>query len=59
MFQHGHDVVLVARGDHRAAIAASGLTVEWPDGAITLPGPVVGRPAGLTGGEDGVVVVAG
>ncbi len=58
MFQHGHDVVLVARGEHRSAIAASGLTVEWPDGSVTLPVPVVGHPAELTFGEDDVVVVA-
>ena len=48
MFQHGHDVVLVARGEHRAAIAASGLTVEWPDGSVTLPVPVVGHPDELS-----------
>ena len=55
MFQHGHDVVLVARGAHREAIAARGLTVEWPEGSVTLPIPVVGRPAELTFGPDDVV----
>ena len=44
MFQHGHDVVLVARGAHREAIAERGLTVEWPEGSVTLPVPVVGSP---------------
>ena len=58
MFQHGHDVVLVARGAHREAIAARGLTVEWPEGSVTLPVPVVGSPAELTFGPDDVVVVA-
>jgi len=58
LFQHGHDVVLVARGAHRDAIAARGLTVEWPEGAVTLPVPVVGSPADLTYGPDDVVVVA-
>jgi 2-dehydropantoate 2-reductase len=58
LFQHGHDVVLVARGAHRAAIAGRGLTVEWPEGAVTLPVPVVGSPADLTYGPDDVVVVA-
>ena len=58
MFQHGHDVVLVARGAHRDAIAARGLTVEWPEGSVTLPVPVVGSPADLTFGPDDVVVVA-
>jgi 2-dehydropantoate 2-reductase len=58
LFQHGHDVVLVARGAHREAIAARGLTVEWPEGSITLPVPVVGSPGELTYGPDDVVVVA-
>jgi 2-dehydropantoate 2-reductase len=58
MFQHGHDVVLVARGAHREAIAERGLTVEWPEGSVTLPVPVVGSPADLTYGPDDVVIVA-
>ena len=33
LFQHGHDVVLVARGEHQRAIAARGLTIEWPEGS--------------------------
>lgn len=56
--QHGHDVVLVARGAHREAIATRGLTVEWPEGSVTLPIPVVGSPSELTFGDDDVVIVA-
>jgi 2-dehydropantoate 2-reductase len=58
LFQHGHDVVLVARGAHRDAIAARGLTVEWPEGSVTLPVPVVASPADVTYRPDDVVVVA-
>jgi 2-dehydropantoate 2-reductase len=58
MFQFGHDVVLVARGAHREAIAAQGLTVEWPEGSVTLPIPVVGTPGELTFGPTDVVIVA-
>jgi 2-dehydropantoate 2-reductase len=58
LFQHGHDVVLVARGAHGEAIAKHGLTVEWPEGSVTLPVPVVASPAELTFGPDDVVVVA-
>jgi 2-dehydropantoate 2-reductase len=58
MFQHGHDVVLVARGAHREAIAARGLTVDWPEGSVTLPIPVVASPAEVLFGPDDVVVVA-
>ena len=50
--------MLVARGAHREAIAARGLTVEWPEGSVTLPVPVVGSPAELTFGPDDVVIVA-
>jgi 2-dehydropantoate 2-reductase len=57
MFQHGHDVVLVARGAHGAAIAERGLTVEWPEDAVTLPVPVVAHPSELTFGPDDVVIV--
>src|SRR4029077_6040283 len=58
MAQFGHDVVLVARGAHRDAIAARGLTVEWPESSVTLPIPVVGSPAELNYGPDDVVIVA-
>ena len=58
MFQHGHDVVLVARGAHGAAIAERGLTVEWPEDSVTLPVPVVAHPSELTFGPDDVVIVA-
>ena len=58
MFQHGHDVVLVARGEHRRAIAAIGLTVEWPEGSVTLPVPVVGHASELSFDDDDVVLVA-
>jgi 2-dehydropantoate 2-reductase len=58
MFQSGHDVALVARGAHREAIATHGLRVEWPEGSVTLPIPVVGTPGELTIGPDDVVIVA-
>ncbi|MET0578470.1 MAG: 2-dehydropantoate 2-reductase, partial [Ilumatobacteraceae bacterium] len=58
MFEHGHDVVLVARGDHGRAIAEHGLTVEWPEGSVTLPVPVVADAAGLTFRPGDVVLVA-
>ena len=58
MFQHGHDVVLVARGEHRRAIADRGLTVQWPEGEVTLPVPVVGQASELTFGDGDVVIIA-
>jgi len=37
----GHDVVLVARGEHREALLADGLTVATPARTITVRPPVV------------------
>ena len=56
--QHGHDVVLIARGEHRRVIAQRGLTVEWPEGSATLPIPVVDHPSALRFAPDDVVLVA-
>ena len=58
MAEHGHEVVLVARGAHREAIAERGLTVEWPEGSVTLHVPVAGHPAELSFGDDDIVLVA-
>ena len=38
---HGHDVTLVARGAHYEAIRERGLTINDPDGSVTLRVPVV------------------
>jgi len=56
--QHGHDVVLVARGAHREAIAADGLLVRSPDDEVRVAVPVVGHPAELDLGDDDVVLLA-
>ena len=37
LFESGHDVVLVARGAHQAAIAGRGLELRDPDRAVTFP----------------------
>ena len=58
MAEHGHDVVLVARGAHREAIAERGLTVEWPEGSVTLHVPVAAHPAELSFGDGDIVLVA-
>ncbi|MFJ9632322.1 ketopantoate reductase family protein [Streptomyces sp. NPDC101175] len=55
----GHEVVLVARGAQRAALAEHGLRLKVPDGASTYRLPVVESPAEL--GElrpDDVLVLA-
>lgn len=58
LFQHGHDVVLVARGDHGEAIQRHGLRVESPDDAVTLPVPCVTSAADVAWQDGDVVLLA-
>ncbi|HZQ26490.1 MAG TPA: 2-dehydropantoate 2-reductase, partial [Acidimicrobiales bacterium] len=58
LFQAGHDVVLIARGDHLDAIQSQGLRLETPDETLTVEVPAVGSAAqaGLRAGD--VVLLA-
>jgi 2-dehydropantoate 2-reductase len=58
LHQHGHDVLLIARGDHLAAIRDAGLRVESPSGAVTVAVPAVEHPAEVSLEADDVVVLA-
>lgn len=58
LVEHGHDVVLVARGDHGAAIAADGLLVRSPDREVRVHPPVVAHVGELELGDDDVVLLA-
>jgi 2-dehydropantoate 2-reductase len=55
LFQHGHDTVLIARGDHLAAIRERGLTLESPAETVALPVPAVGHPSEIEFRDDDVV----
>ena len=55
--QHGHDVVLIARGPHHEAIKADGLRVQDPDGESTFRLDVVDHPTRLTMREDDKVLL--
>jgi phenylalanyl-tRNA synthetase alpha chain len=54
--QHGHDVVLVARGAHGEAISTGGLLLRSPDDEVRLPIPVVRHPEELAFGPEDVVL---
>ncbi len=54
----GRDVVLVARGEHAAAMRADGLRVATPERVITARCPVVDDPAQLDLGPDDVLLLA-
>jgi 2-dehydropantoate 2-reductase len=56
--QAGHDVTLVARGDHLRALRGDGLTLVCPDGSATLRLPAVGHPAEADLRDGDVVILA-
>jgi len=56
--QHGHEVILVARGAHGAAIATDGLLIRSPDDEVQVTVPVVGHADELTFTPDDVVLLA-
>lgn len=55
---HGHGVVLVARGAHRDAIHANGLTINDPAGTVVLDVPVVAHIAEAEPRRGDVVVMS-
>lgn len=55
--QHGHDVVLIARGEHLACILSDGLTVRTPEETFTAQIPAVDHPSEIAFREDDVVLL--
>jgi 2-dehydropantoate 2-reductase len=58
LFQHDHEVVLIARGDHYRAIRDAGLRIQDPTGEATLPIPVVDHPRRVEWRGDDIALVA-
>jgi 2-dehydropantoate 2-reductase len=58
LYEHGHEVVLIARGDHLEALTRQGLRLESPHGAVTLSIPTVASPSAISFDADDVVVLA-
>ena len=56
--QHGHSVVLIARGAHYEAIRDHGLHLQSPDDTVTLTVPVVDRVAAVSWTTDDVLLLA-
>ncbi len=56
--QAGRDVVLIARGPHKDAIAAEGLTLQTPTERVTLRIPVIRGPRKMRFSPDDVVLLA-
>jgi len=57
LHEHGHDVTLVARGDHLRAIRDRGLTVEAPDATTVVRVPATDDVETLELGADDVVLL--
>jgi 2-dehydropantoate 2-reductase len=58
LHQAGHDVFLIARGEHYRAIRERGLTFERPGDRVTLEIEVADSPAGLHWDGEEVVLIA-
>ncbi len=58
LHQHGHDVLLIARGTHLAAICKEGLTLKTPNETETFSIPAVSTPAEVDWREGDVAVMA-
>jgi len=58
LFEAGHDVTLLARGDHLAALRADGLRLVSADGAAVLQVPAAEHPAEVDLAPGDVVVLA-
>ena len=57
LFEHGNEVVAIARGAHFDAVRDNGLGLVDPDGNVTLPIAVVDGPARIDWRADDVVLV--
>lgn len=57
LYQYGHEVVFIARGDHGRAMAVGGLTLASASGVLSLPVPVVAAPEDLGWRDDDVVLL--
>jgi 2-dehydropantoate 2-reductase len=57
LFQHGHEVVLICRGEQMTTIQQRGLTLKTPQETVQLPLRAVGHPAELKFTEKDVVLL--
>jgi 2-dehydropantoate 2-reductase len=58
LFEHGHDVTLIARGEHLRVIQSVGLRVDSPGGSVTLSVPAAAGPAEIAWEGDEVVLLS-
>ena len=57
LYEHGHEVTLIARGEHLRVIQSVGLRVDSPGGSVTLSVPAASGPAEVDWTGDEVVLL--
>lgn len=57
LFERGHEVLLIARGEHLKMIQTKGLSYETPYRSVTLKVPAVGHPSEVEFRDDDVVLM--
>jgi 2-dehydropantoate 2-reductase len=55
--QHGHEVVLIARGAHLQELQANGLRIDSPSGSVTVSLPALQEPSAVDWRGDEVVML--
>lgn len=58
LFQHGQEVILIARGPHYQAVKDKGLVFNSPVESVTLPIPCVDHPSNIEYTDQDVVLLA-
>jgi 2-dehydropantoate 2-reductase len=56
--QHGHDAVLIARGEHLEAMQRNGLRMRTPHEDVTIPVTAVGHPSEIEWTGDEAVILS-
>jgi 2-dehydropantoate 2-reductase len=57
LFQHGHEVVLICRGEHLSAIQRQGLTLKTPEDTLQQKVSAVGHPSEISFTDQDVVIL--
>ena len=55
LHQHGHEVVLIARGEHERQINTNGLTIHTPDSTFNVKPDTVSDPKAIDWKDEDIV----
>jgi 2-dehydropantoate 2-reductase len=57
LFEHGHDVTFIARGENYVALSKNGIRLETPEEIVSFRVPTVDDPSALSFGADDLVIL--